>query len=172
MLAKMHKTHAVNKNYLKPKSDMNASFGFNHFAGVVFYDTRGFLEKNRDTFSGDLLQLIEISGNKFLQMLFRSDIAMGNETRKKAPTLSSQFKKSLDALMRTLGNCSPFFIRCIKPNELKKPMVQGNLLYYHTTFNNSKKYAYFPFSLHVAIRQGALLQTTSLLRHDGNYSNP
>ncbi|ODN02660.1 Myosin-VIIa [Orchesella cincta] len=123
MLAKLHKAHSSNRNYLKPKSDINASFGFNHFAGVVFYDARGFLEKNRDTFSGDLLQLIEISGNKFLQMLFHDDIAMGNETRKRAPTLSSQFKKSLDALMKTLSSCSPFFIRCIKPNELKKPML-------------------------------------------------
>lgn len=41
MLAKMHKTHGSHRNYLKPKSDMNASFGLNHFAGVVFYDTRG-----------------------------------------------------------------------------------------------------------------------------------
>lgn len=41
MLAKMHKTHGNHRNYLKPKSDMNASFGLNHFAGVVFYDTRG-----------------------------------------------------------------------------------------------------------------------------------
>lgn len=33
--------HGSNKNYLKPKSDINTSFGLNHFAGVVFYDTRG-----------------------------------------------------------------------------------------------------------------------------------
>ena len=41
MLAKLHKQHGTNRNYLKPKSDMNSSFGLNHFAGVVFYDTRG-----------------------------------------------------------------------------------------------------------------------------------
>lgn len=46
MLAKMHKTHGNHRNYLKPKSDMNASFGLNHFAGVVFYDTRGKNIKN------------------------------------------------------------------------------------------------------------------------------
>ncbi|XP_026329632.1 myosin-VIIa isoform X1 [Hyposmocoma kahamanoa] len=123
MLAKLHKTHGLHRNYLKPKSDINTSFGLNHFAGVVFYDTRGFLEKNRDTFSADLLQLIHISTNKFLQHIFQDDIVMGSETRKRTPTLSTQFKKSLDLLMRTLGTCQPFFIRCIKPNEFKKPMM-------------------------------------------------
>ena len=41
LLNKLHKMHGSNKNYLKPKSDINTSFGLNHFAGVVFYDTRG-----------------------------------------------------------------------------------------------------------------------------------
>lgn len=123
MLQKLHKQHSHHKQYLKPKSDLNASFGINHFAGVVFYDTRGFLEKNRDTFSADLLQLIHNTSNKFLQHLFVEDIGMGSETRKRAPTLSAQFKKSLDMLMKTLLSCQPFFIRCIKPNEFKKPMM-------------------------------------------------
>ena len=124
MLNKLHRGHSNNRNYLKPKSDINTSFGLNHFAGVVFYDTRGFLEKNRDSFSADLLQLIHVSKNKFLQQIFSSDLNMGSETRKRTPTLSSQFKKSLEQLMNTLGQCNPFFVRCIKPNETKKPMVR------------------------------------------------
>ena len=123
LLNKLHQRHGANRNYQKPKSDINTSFGLNHFAGVVFYDTRGFLDKNRDTFSADLLQLIHVSKNRFLQQIFSGDLNMGSETRKRAPTLSSQFKKSLESLMNTLGQCNPFFVRCVKPNEFKKPMM-------------------------------------------------
>ena len=88
-----------------------------------YFNYIGFLDKNRDTFSADLMQLVHVTSNKFLRTLFAEDISMGSETRKKAPTLSAQFKKSLDSLMRTLSACQPFFVRCIKPNELKEPMV-------------------------------------------------
>uniref|UniRef100_Q13402-5 Isoform 5 of Unconventional myosin-VIIa n=1 Tax=Homo sapiens TaxID=9606 RepID=Q13402-5 len=82
-----------------------------------------FLEKNRDTLHGDIIQLVHSSRNKFIKQIFQADVAMGAETRKRSPTLSSQFKRSLELLMRTLGACQPFFVRCIKPNEFKKPML-------------------------------------------------
>ena len=69
------------------------------------------------------MQLVHVTTNKYLRTIFAEDITMGSETRKRAPTLSAQFKKSLDSLMRTLSACQPFFVRCIKPNELKKPKV-------------------------------------------------
>ena len=47
----------------------------------------------------------------------------GEDTRKRSPTLGTQFKKSLDLLMRTLSSGHPFFVRCIKPNDYKKPLV-------------------------------------------------
>ncbi|KAL3848316.1 hypothetical protein ACJMK2_019184 [Sinanodonta woodiana] len=123
MLNKLHQTHNGNRNYIRPKAEINTVFGLNHFAGVVFYDARGFLEKNRDTFSGDLLQLVQTSSNKFVKTLFTADNNVGADTRKRAPTLGAQFKKSLEALMKTLGACQPFFVRCIKPNEFKKPLM-------------------------------------------------
>ena len=45
MLTKIHAQHSKNKNYLKPKSDINQVFGLNHFAGVVFYHAKGLFFK-------------------------------------------------------------------------------------------------------------------------------
>ncbi|CAL1540128.1 unnamed protein product [Lymnaea stagnalis] len=123
LLNKLHQYHSTNSNYLKPKAAVNQTFGLQHFAGVVFYDCKGFLEKNRDTFSADLVQLIQGSKSQFINTLFNTDITMGTDTRKKTPTLASQFKKSLEQLMGTLSACQPFFVRCIKPNEFKRPLL-------------------------------------------------
>ncbi|KAM5247362.1 unconventional myosin-VIIa isoform 3-T3 [Ctenodactylus gundi] len=123
MLHKLNSQHKLNTNYVPPKNNHETQFGINHFAGVVYYETQGFLEKNRDTLHGDIIQLVHSSRNKFIKQIFQADVAMGAETRKRSPTLSSQFKRSLELLMRTLGACQPFFVRCIKPNEFKKPML-------------------------------------------------
>ncbi|XP_034095601.1 myosin VIIAa isoform X1 [Gymnodraco acuticeps] len=123
MLNKLNFQHKLNMYYIPPKNNHETQFGIQHFAGVVYYETRGFLEKNRDTLYGDIIQLVHSSKNKFIKQIFQADVAMGAETRKRSPTLSSQFKRSLELLMRTLSVCQPFFVRCIKPNEYKKPML-------------------------------------------------
>ncbi|XP_051536832.1 unconventional myosin-VIIa-like [Myxocyprinus asiaticus] len=123
MLNKLNSQHKLNTNYIPPKHSHETQFGIQHFAGVVHYETKGFLEKNRDNLHSDIIQLVHSSKNKFIKQIFQADVAMGVETRKRSPTLSSQFKRSLELLMRTLSVCQPFFVRCIKPNELKKPMM-------------------------------------------------
>ncbi|RXN27013.1 unconventional myosin-VIIa-like isoform X2 [Labeo rohita] len=130
MLNKLNSQHKFNTNYIPPKHSHETQFGIQHFAGVVHYETKGFLEKNRDSLHSDIIQLVHSSKNKFIKQIFQADVAMENfclfqgmETRKRSPTLSSQFKRSLELLMRTLSVCQPFFVRCIKPNELKKPMM-------------------------------------------------
>ncbi|XP_051155446.1 myosin-VIIa-like [Leptopilina boulardi] len=122
LLAKINQLHEKNKSYLKPKSNHVQSFGVIHFAGTVHYNVAGFLEKNRDTFSTDFKQLVSISSNNFLKSLFTNEmLSNGTEVKKRSVTLSSEFRNSLDSLMKTLTICHPFFIRCIKPNDKQVP---------------------------------------------------
>ncbi|XP_063977015.1 myosin-VIIa-like isoform X2 [Diachasmimorpha longicaudata] len=120
LLAKTHQVHSGNDNYIKPKSDLVKAFGIRHFAGAVDYEVHGFLDKNRDTFSADLKQLIMISSNKFLKSIFPEDM-LSIDGKKRSPSLSLGFRSSLELLMRTLESCNPFFVRCIKPNDEQMP---------------------------------------------------
>uniref|UniRef100_A0A8C8YM60 Unconventional myosin-VIIb n=1 Tax=Prolemur simus TaxID=1328070 RepID=A0A8C8YM60_PROSS len=142
MLQKLNSVHANNKAFLQPTNIHDARFGIAHFAGEVYYQAEGFLEKNRDVLSTDILTLVYSSKNKFLREIFNLQLAetkLGHGTirqakagsqlfksadsAKRPSTLAGQFKQSLDKLMKILTNCQPYFIRCIKPNEYKKPLL-------------------------------------------------
>uniref|UniRef100_A0A8B9KNY7 Si:ch73-194h10.2 n=1 Tax=Astyanax mexicanus TaxID=7994 RepID=A0A8B9KNY7_ASTMX len=134
LLNKLDKTHSKSTIYISPKNDHDTKFGIQHFAGPVFYDSKGFLEKNRDALSLDLILLVETSTNKLLKKIFHSELSTndtkgigsmlkGRTLSKRVLTLCGQFRLSLDALMKTLTACQPYFIRCIKPNDFKKPML-------------------------------------------------
>jgi myosin-7 len=69
LLAKLHENHGSHTSYVKSKSRMDVTFGIVHFAGTVFYYSPGFLDKNRDTFSADLLNLVGASKNAFIASL-------------------------------------------------------------------------------------------------------
>lgn len=117
LLEKLHKTHGSRSIYIKPKSSQSPMFGIVHYAGVVMYNANGFLEKNRDSFSMDIREMVAKSNNKYLLKIFASELQ--TDAVKKQTTLSVKFRNSLDALMKTLSSSHPFFIRCIKPNESK-----------------------------------------------------
>ncbi|KAJ6669187.1 hypothetical protein lerEdw1_007996 [Lerista edwardsae] len=143
MLNKINSHHSRSKIYIPPRSVHDTVFGISHFAGVVYYQSKGFLEKNRDMLSSDIMHLVHSSKNKFLRQIFQVDAAMnvlsfgrgsikqlgvdptlkGSDTTKRLSTLGGQFKQSLEQLMKILGNCQPYFIRCLKPNDYKKPLL-------------------------------------------------
>ncbi|XP_042638986.1 unconventional myosin-VIIb [Orycteropus afer afer] len=142
MLQKLKSVHAHNKAFLQPKNIHDVRFGIAHFAGEVYYKTEGFLEKNRDVLSTDILTLVHSSKNKFLKEIFklettetklghgtirqakdRGQLFKSADSTKRPSTLAGQFKQSLDQLMKILTTCQPSFIRCIKPNEYKKPLL-------------------------------------------------
>lgn len=73
----------------------------------------------------DVKEMIMDSNNPFLKSLFDTETAPSQSGSRKTVSLSHQFKTSLEALMKTLYACHPFFVRCIKPNEFKKPKVKS-----------------------------------------------
>uniref|UniRef100_A0A803YSN9 Myosin VIIB n=1 Tax=Meleagris gallopavo TaxID=9103 RepID=A0A803YSN9_MELGA len=142
MLIKINSLHGKSRVYIPPKSDHDTKFGINHFAGAVFYESKDFLEKNRDTLSANVMQVVHSSKNKFLKEIFQVEttptslgrgtiraeggsqvLKRGLDTTKRLSTLGGQFKQSLEKLMKILGQCQPYFIRCIKPNDYKKPLL-------------------------------------------------
>ncbi|XP_071978386.1 unconventional myosin-X-like [Engystomops pustulosus] len=126
LLEKLHNQHANNPHYVKPRVTEN-QFGIKHYAGEVMYVVSGFLEKNRDTFRDDILNMLRDSRLDFIYDLFEKVSSRCGEetlkmgTQKKKPTVSSQFRESLHSLMAMLNTSNPFFIRCIKPNTEKLP---------------------------------------------------
>jgi myosin-7 len=121
LLGKLHTNHGADSIYIKPKGAHVKKFGIHHFAGDVHYDIDGFLDKNRDTFSQDLINCLGDCDNDYLKRIFQAEIEAGQESKKKSKTLGWQFKSSLDALMKTLRACNPWFVRCIKTNHNKTP---------------------------------------------------
>ncbi|XP_061461568.1 unconventional myosin-Ie-like isoform X2 [Rhineura floridana] len=97
----------------------NKGFVIHHYAGKVSYDVEGFCERNRDVLFTDLIELMQRSEIPFIQELFPESL---NAEKKGRPTTAgSKIKKQANNLVSTLMKCTPHYIRCIKPNETKRP---------------------------------------------------
>ncbi|CAJ1049206.1 unconventional myosin-Ie isoform X2 [Xyrichtys novacula] len=97
----------------------NQGFIIHHYAGKVSYDAEGFCERNRDVLFTDLIELMQSSEIAFIRALFPENL---NADKKGRPTTAgSKIKKQANDLVSTLMKCTPHYIRCIKPNETKKP---------------------------------------------------
>uniref|UniRef100_A0A452UG15 Myosin IF n=1 Tax=Ursus maritimus TaxID=29073 RepID=A0A452UG15_URSMA len=86
---------------------------------AVSYDVNGFCERNRDVLFSDLIELMQTSEQAFLRMLFPEKLDVDKKGR--PSTAGSKIKKQANDLVATLKRCTPHYIRCIKPNETKKP---------------------------------------------------
>ncbi|XP_034536751.1 unconventional myosin-Ie isoform X2 [Notolabrus celidotus] len=97
----------------------NQGFIIHHYAGKVSYDAEGFCERNRDVLFNDLIELMQSSEIGFIRALFPENL---NADKKGRPsTAGSKIKRQANDLVGTLMKCTPHYIRCIKPNETKKP---------------------------------------------------
>ncbi|XP_061838995.1 myosin IEb [Nerophis lumbriciformis] len=100
-------------------SSWNRGFVIHHYAGKVSYDVGGFCERNRDVLFNDIIELMQGSEFPFIRALFPENLEA--EKRGRPSTASSKIKKQANTLVKTLMKCTPHYIRCIKPNETKRP---------------------------------------------------
>ncbi|KAH8741190.1 myosin-related protein [Cryptosporidium ryanae] len=68
----------------KPSKMSNTSFAVSHYAGPVIYDTRGFLEKNRDQLHSDVTELLLSSESPLIIELFNNSCNEKNSMCKKS----------------------------------------------------------------------------------------
>ncbi|XP_032429054.1 unconventional myosin-If [Xiphophorus hellerii] len=97
----------------------NSGFVIHHYAGKVSYDINGFCERNRDVLFPDLIELMQSSEFNFIRSLFPENL--NTEKKGRPTTASSKIKRQANELVSTLMKCTPHYIRCIKPNETKRP---------------------------------------------------
>ncbi|CAI0627898.1 unnamed protein product [Linum tenue] len=122
---KLYQTFKNNKRFIKPKLS-RTSFTIAHYAGEVAYLADLFLDKNKDYVVAEHQDLLTASTSSFVASLFP---ALPQETSKqsKFSSIGSRFKIQLQSLMETLNQTEPHYIRCVKPNNVLKPMIFENV---------------------------------------------
>ncbi len=107
-------------------------FGIRHYAGQVWYNVEGFLDKNRDTVRPDVMALLVASKDKVISRMFmdlrnfqEASRTMGGGAspaghlvtmKPRTPTVAARFQDSLNqvggiffSLAKTLFHFSPTF---------------------------------------------------------------
>jgi myosin heavy chain 6/7 len=135
--------------FLKPqsKTDARAHFAISHYAGIVSYNVTNWLEKNKDPVNDTVVEIFKSgSKNELLVQLWEDHpgqpLTTPKEEGKKkkkgggGKTVSSVYLVSLNELMNTLHSCEPHFVRCLVPNNHKKPgEVEPPLIMHQLTCN-------------------------------------
>ena len=119
------------------------SFGIHHYAGTVMYDAEGFVLRNQDTLPTDLQECAEKCSNDIVRAARSEPLALTKtdqikslskkrgrpshrESNLMAPTVSTKYKNQLQDLMVQLRQTRSRYIRCIKPNSQKAPLLMEN----------------------------------------------
>ncbi|KNC35798.1 myosin-A [Plasmodium falciparum RAJ116] len=110
-----------NNKFTPAKVASNKNFIIQHTIGPIQYCAESFLLKNKDVLRGDLVEVIKDSPNPIVQQLFEGQVIEKGKIAK-GSLIGSQFLNQLTSLMNLINSTEPHFIRCIKPNENKKPL--------------------------------------------------
>ncbi len=140
LVSTYHRTHSEkHSNYAKPRFGADDSFLVKHFAGDVTYEIQGFIEKNNDSLTEQLLVLMGASTSPLVKEVFslaadappeastslesmsrsRASTVRGPSGMAAKKTVSSVFRSQLGNLVSQLQATTPHYIKCVKPNAVK-----------------------------------------------------
>eukprot|EP01035_Chromulina_nebulosa_P025549 gene25549-33349_t len=137
-IIKHHQTSIRFKN-----KHITKEFTVVHYAGEVTYDPKLFLIKNKDTLTQEIVEILSLSSVPIISELFTeivvpisesssaSSTVITNSPPKRGSTTNTankltvgkKFSIQLEALIQNLNSTKPHYIRCIKPNDKKKPDI-------------------------------------------------
>ncbi|KAJ8614226.1 hypothetical protein CTAYLR_001147 [Chrysophaeum taylorii] len=127
------------------KQVVEGIFAVSHYAGLVPYAVKGFLEKNKDELPRAAGQLFDEArssepligaicdshfraAERAAQAAASASARRGSSGRSASVkptagtiTVGTQFKTQLASLMRAVGQTKPHYIRCLKPNDKNVP---------------------------------------------------
>ncbi|KAJ7991900.1 hypothetical protein DPEC_G00288660 [Dallia pectoralis] len=103
--------------------EFHRDFRIRHYAGDVTYSIEGFLDRNKDPLFQDFKRLMYNSSNPVLKEMWPEGQLSITEVTKRPQTAATLFKNSIVALVDKLGCKEPYYVRCVKPNEMKSPVL-------------------------------------------------
>ncbi|KAM6959502.1 unconventional myosin-Ig [Aplochiton taeniatus] len=103
--------------------EFQRDFRIRHYAGDVTYSVEGFLDKNKDPLFQDFKRLMYNSDDPVLKDMWPDGQLGITEVTKRPLTAATLFKNSIVALVDKLACKEPYYVRCVKPNDMKSPVL-------------------------------------------------
>ncbi|XP_072029754.1 unconventional myosin-Id-like [Amphiura filiformis] len=100
----------------------NRDFKVKHYAGDVTYDVTNFIDKNKDLLFQDFKRLLFSSSNPVISTMWPEGQMKVTEVTKRPQTAGTIFKNSMIELVKNMASKEPYYVRCVKPNEMKSPV--------------------------------------------------
>lgn len=97
----------------------------------MVYAINGFIDKNKDTLFQDFKRLLFNSDCTLLKEMWPEGAQDISKTTKRPLTAGTIFKNSMIDLVTALMKKEPFYVRCIKPNDVKSPSIFDDIRVEH-----------------------------------------
>jgi len=125
LIQKFHSNFKYTQRYVRSRGN-DASFAINHYAGRVMYNADGFLEKNRDNLSSNLIDCMKMSKIQLISDLFAAELTKTGSLSRSNSTINNQLSSTLTKSKYVQFNKS---FKAIKqhdqPKSLKKSMYSS-----------------------------------------------